>query len=277
MNKLRNICFAAIVLSFLAFGGSTAFAKEAYVTLDRVNYRVSPSLDADIIMILEPGEPVTVEQVENSEWALVVYQNYRGYMNLDYIGKRDSAATKETQKEDQTYQKSQQENVKDAPVIDDETQGLEPDTTSQDQPVIKEEAGNASSVEMLSWGEAKELFTTGMDVEVIDVRTGTVYYVRSFSNGNHADVEPITSDDTAALLATYGGRWDWDTRPVWVTLHGRKIAASISGMPHGGGINNNNGMNGQICIHFKGSTTHNGNRAHERDHQASVQEAYNAG
>jgi hypothetical protein len=45
-------------------------------------------------------------------------------------------------------------------------------------------------------------------------------------------------------------------------------------MPHGGGVNEENNMDGQICIHFPGSKTHNGNRSHERDHQSCVQEAF---
>lgn len=133
-----------------------------------------------------------------------------------------------------------------------------------------------SEVELLKWSEAKGIFTIGVDAKVYDVRSGQTYYVRSFSNGAHADVEPVTKEDTAIMLKTYGGKWKWDPRPVWVTINGRTMAASINGMPHGGGVNNSNGMDGQICIHFKGSTTHNGNKSFERDHQDAITEAWNA-
>jgi hypothetical protein len=101
---------------------------------------------------------------------------------------------------------------------------------------------------------------------VFDVRTGLTYNVKSFSNGLHADVEPITANDTAIMLKTYGGAWKWNPRPVWVTVNGRTIAVSINGMPHGGDTNPNNNMNGQICIHFRGSTTHNGNQSFAKQH-----------
>lgn len=133
-----------------------------------------------------------------------------------------------------------------------------------------------NNVELIDWSAAKDIFTVGVDAKVYDVRTGLTYYVRSFSNGLHADVEPVTKEDTATMLKTYGGRWEWDPRPVFVTINGRTMAASINGMPHGGGVNNDNGMNGQVCIHFKGSKTHNGNKAFERDHQDAIIEAWNA-
>lgn len=131
-------------------------------------------------------------------------------------------------------------------------------------------------VEHTPWSEAKQIFTIGVPAKVYDVRTGLVYYVKSFSNGLHADVEPITTEDTAIMKRTFNGVWSWDVRPVWVTINGRTMAASINGMPHGGGVNSNNGMNGQVCIHFKGSTTHNGNKSFAALHQQVALEAYNA-
>jgi uncharacterized protein YraI len=132
-----------------------------------------------------------------------------------------------------------------------------------------------SSVELLSWSEAKALIPIGADISVYDVYTGKVYYVRSFSNGNHADVEPITSQDTSIMKSTFGS-WDWEGRPVWVTVNGHTMAAAINGMPHGGGINDSNNMNGQVCLHFKGSTVHNGNRSYESRLQSVVNTAWNA-
>jgi peptidoglycan hydrolase-like protein with peptidoglycan-binding domain len=133
-----------------------------------------------------------------------------------------------------------------------------------------------NGVELLEWAAVKGIFTIGSTATVYDVRTQITYHVKSFSNGNHADVEPVTQDDTALLKQTYGGSWSWDPRPVWVTVNGRTIAASTNGMPHAGGVNSENGMDGQICIHFKGSSTHNGNAAYTKLHQDSVMEAWEA-
>jgi len=127
---------------------------------------------------------------------------------------------------------------------------------------------------LVEWDEARHLFTLHTPAEILDIRTGLVYYVQSFSNGNHADVETVSKQDTDIMLQSYGGQWSWNTRPIIVTLNGRSLVASTNGMPHGGGVIANNGMNGQVCIHFRGSTTHNGTRSHERDHQSSIDEAW---
>ncbi len=138
------------------------------------------------------------------------------------------------------------------------------------------EKSEYTAVELVEWSEVKNILKTYTPIKVYDIRTGITYQIQSFSNGLHADVETLTKDDTAKLLQTYNGKWKWDPRPVWVTINGRTIAASINGMPHGGGTIANNGLNGQICLHFKGSTTHNGNRSFAQWHQDVLMEAYNA-
>jgi len=130
--------------------------------------------------------------------------------------------------------------------------------------------------QLLYWSYVRNILPRNTPVMITDVRTGTTFWINSFSHGNHADVFPVTAADTAALLRTRGGQWSWDTRPVWVHIGDRKVAASMNGMPHGGGGNRGNNMNGHICIHFRGSRTHNGSWHHERDHQNSVMEAYRA-
>ena len=142
--------------------------------------------------------------------------------------------------------------------------GFNPDRTS------------AYGVELLHWSYARRLFRLHVPYQVTDIRTGITYWVSSFSNGNHADVRPVSAEDTAAMNRTFGGVWSWNTRPILVTIDGRTFAASINGMPHGGGSIPGNNMNGHICIHFFGSRTHSGALSHERDHQRSVQEAFRA-
>ena len=140
--------------------------------------------------------------------------------------------------------------------------------------IVSEINGN---VERLHWNEARQLTTIGTTLTVIDVRTGITWQMASFSNGNHADVEPLTAADTAAMLQAWGGRWCWQPRPVHVIVGDRVLAASLNGMPHAGSTRSGNNMNGHVCMHFYGSRTHNGNRSHERDHQNAVNEAFNAG
>ena len=134
--------------------------------------------------------------------------------------------------------------------------------------------GEVGSVELLHWDTARYYMTIGVAATIIDVRTGLTWQVASFSNGRHADVETLTAEDTAIMLQAFGGRWDWQPRPVVVVINGRSIAASINGMPHAQQTRSGNNMNGHVCLHFLGSRTNNGNRTHERDHQNAVQEAY---
>ncbi|MCL1884906.1 MAG: SH3 domain-containing protein [Defluviitaleaceae bacterium] len=130
-------------------------------------------------------------------------------------------------------------------------------------------------VELLYWSEARNVMTYGTVATIVDVRTGATWEVASFSNGRHADVEPITAEDTAIMLNAFGGRWCWTPRPVLVIINGRTLAASINGMPHAGSTRSGNNMNGHVCLHFRGSSTHRSAPSHVRDHQNAITEAYN--
>jgi len=134
--------------------------------------------------------------------------------------------------------------------------------------------GSRVNVELLTWAEARPLIRNGADIRVVDVRTGATFTIRSFSLGGHADVEPVTQSDTDTMFRIRDGRWSWAARPVWVTLGGRTIAASINGMPHAGSTISNNGMNGHLCLHFWGTITNN--KGYERDLNNAVMEAFNA-
>lgn len=132
----------------------------------------------------------------------------------------------------------------------------------------------SEKVQLMNWADAKNVVRIGAPISVYDVYSGLTYNIKSFSNGAHADVEPITTEDTAIMKRTYGGKWSWSPRPVWVTVGDTTIAAAINGMPHGGGINSNNGMQGQVCLHFLGSSVHNGNRKYNGEMQSAVQTAF---
>jgi len=134
--------------------------------------------------------------------------------------------------------------------------------------------GEVGSVELIEWSVVRNIIPQNVPLTVVDVRTGLQWQMVSFSHGNHADVWPATRECTETMRQAFG-RWTWDTRPVLLIVGDRTFAASINGMPHGGGNYAVNGMRGHVCMHFVGSRTHNGNRSHEREHQASIQEALN--
>ena len=154
--------------------------------------------------------------------------------------------------------------------------------------------GNGSSVngvvlykpELIDWnnGGIQQIFAKGMTAIVTDVKTGISFEVKRWSGGDHADVEPLTAADTAAMCRIYGVSKAQDINdknlyqrhPVLVTLNGHSYAASMYGVPHnypdGDTIPNNN-FNGQFCIHFVNSRIHKTNKV-DKDHQAAIMYAY---
>lgn len=132
------------------------------------------------------------------------------------------------------------------------------------------------AVEMDWWtSDIQQIFFRGRIVVVTDVRTGISWREARLGGNKHADCEPLTAKDTAALKAAYGGTWSWDRRPVWVSIAGARYAASMNGRPHGDGPRDND-FPGHHCIHFTNSRTHTGNRLDAR-HQAAIKEALAAG
>ncbi|MCR4436770.1 MAG: peptidoglycan-binding domain-containing protein [Clostridiales bacterium] len=149
---------------------------------------------------------------------------------------------------------------------------------------------------LVPWfGGAENIFARGTTATVYDIGSGLSFQVKRTYGTNHADCEPLTVKDTKTLKSIYGGTWSWDRRAVIVTVDGRKIAASMAGMPHAGvdslpanktvkarsggygkGVNldtvKGNGMDGHFDIHFLGSKTHGSNRVDEA-HQAMVKKA----
>lgn len=129
--------------------------------------------------------------------------------------------------------------------------------------------------QMLSWTEVQQLFPPNTVARVVDVETGRSFRVRRYYGHLHADVEPLTAEDTAMLKSLYGGRWSWERRPVIVEVADKRIAASINGYPHGNGSSKANGFGGHFCVHFLGSRVHRTGRS-DPDHQAAVRAAANA-
>jgi len=127
------------------------------------------------------------------------------------------------------------------------------------------------SVELLHWNEAKELYSNFKVATVTDVRTGKSFKVRRYYGHLHADSEPLTEKDAETLREIYGG-WSWERRPIIVEVDGRRIAASMNGMPHGQGSIADNGFPGHFCIHFLGSRIHLSGKI-DLAHQTAVLEA----
>lgn len=156
-----------------------------------------------------------------------------------------------------------------------------------------------SSGKVVQYGEYLDWFSQvrnkiireGKVLTIQDFYTGLKFRVKVTYGTNHADVEALTYNDTSIMKKIWGG-FDWERRPVLVYVDNRVIAASLSNMPHAGvdrypanrwlsrrsagygqGYNldkvKDNGMDGVIDLHFKGSLRHKDNRQ-DPDHQRCI-------
>ncbi|MCP3741666.1 hypothetical protein [Rossellomorea sp. BNER] len=127
------------------------------------------------------------------------------------------------------------------------------------------------SLESMEWEEVEKIIPRDSKFTVIDVESGKSFEVQRRAGSSHADVQPLTKKDTKIMKKIYGGKWSWNRRAILVLVDDQLIAASMHGMPHGGGALDNS-FSGHFCIHFKGSTTHG---SHKKDpaHQLMILKA----
>ncbi len=127
--------------------------------------------------------------------------------------------------------------------------------------------------EFLSWKEVDQLFPRYSNANIVDFETGLSFTVQRRAGTYHADVQPLTAEDTAIMKKIYSGQWAWKRRAILVVLDsGRVVAASMNGMPHGSGAIKGNKFNGHFCIHFRDSITH-GSRKRDTAHQVMIWKA----
>jgi hypothetical protein len=111
--------------------------------------------------------------------------------------------------------------------------------------------------EYVPWSEVSKLFPLKAEAKVIDVYTGLSFRVQRRAGSYHADVQPLSADDTKVMKKFYDGKWSWCRKAVILELDdGYRIAASMAGMPHGQGAIQGNNFNGHFCLHFKDSKVH---------------------
>ncbi|MEG0767647.1 MAG: peptidoglycan-binding domain-containing protein, partial [Clostridia bacterium] len=107
---------------------------------------------------------------------------------------------------------------------------------------------DTQGVELLDWWRGGNVSFARFSMALVtDVETGRSFRVWRYGGDAHADVEPLTVQDTDCLRDIYGGEWSWDRRAIWLNVNGRVIAASMNGMPHDGYHLMTNGFDGHIC------------------------------
>ena len=133
------------------------------------------------------------------------------------------------------------------------------------------------TVELLDWFKGgSDWLHKGAYFTITDVDTGLSFHARRFGGWYHADSEPVTAADTAIMKKIAGGHWSWDRHAVWVTYHGRTVAASIHCMPHMANPTSSNNFDGHFCVHLLHSKVHANSKECPR-HQHCVMKAYRIG
>ena len=107
------------------------------------------------------------------------------------------------------------------------------------------------------WTQAQYVFPINKTARVTDFATGRSFNVKRTIGANHSDTEPLTSADAAIIKEVWGGTYSWKTRAVIVEVDGRRIAGSMTSMPHGIEYIGDNSFDGHFDIHFLNSTRHN--------------------
>ncbi|MCF6138611.1 hypothetical protein [Pseudalkalibacillus berkeleyi] len=126
-------------------------------------------------------------------------------------------------------------------------------------------------IEWKSWDETSEIVPKDSVFEVVDYETGLYFKVQRRAGSKHADVQPLTTIDTAIMKAIYDGKWSWKRRAIFIRSGSHLIPASMHGMPHGAGALANN-FPGHFCIHLPNSTTHSSSKE-DPSHQLMILKA----
>ena len=221
-----------------------------YIIGSSVNMRRGAGTDSGVIRVLHLGDEVTF-YTQTDGWYVVKVGSDTGYVSAKYISTTKPTASSGT---------------------NDSNAGTPAQPDADDpQPAT----GKVQQADWFKSSISKD-FAVGDIVTVTDVETGISWRVKRSGGYNHADVQPLTAEDTAKMKKVYGGTWSWNRRAIWVTVDGVRYAASMNGMPHGTGSITTNNFDGHHCIHFLNSRTHTGNRW-DTAHQNMVQKAYKAG
>ncbi|MFE4814595.1 hypothetical protein ACFQ9Y_26370 [Peribacillus simplex] len=118
-----------------------------------------------------------------------------------------------------------------------------------------EEGPISFKIEMLPWEIVNNIIPNKTIFTIIDIETGLSFKVQRRAGSHHADVQPLTKEDTQIMKKIYNNKWSWNRRAIIVLINNQMIAASMHGMPHGAGALQN-GFSGHFCVHFSGSITH---------------------
>lgn len=232
---------------------------------EEANLRKEPSPDAEIIEKLNENDKVTAYYKYFGWYAVKTESGQRGFVYESQIDEEFLYLL------DRQNMVELQENLK------------------------KFSGASSRPIEVVDWSEASRILPRGGTAVIEDVYSGKRFSIKRTFGTNHADVETLTAADTAIMKQIWGG-FNWQRRPVIVHVAGRRLAASMAGMPHAGkdsapnlayvggrsngyGYGQNldavkgNNMDGVCDLHFRGSRKHKDGRISATTdplHQAAV-------
>lgn len=146
-------------------------------------------------------------------------------------------------------------------LVDKKTKNvIEPDSNLKKyfEKAVREIKSRSPFGEILDWKEVKGIFKVGSRALVKDIDTGNKFTVCRTGGYSHADIEPLSREDTIKLKAIYNGAMNWKRRAVVVQIGERKIAASLTGAPHGKGKINDNDLYGKVGLYFSDEEKNSG-------------------
>ncbi|MFD3156397.1 LysM peptidoglycan-binding domain-containing protein [Haloimpatiens sp. FM7330] len=127
--------------------------------------------------------------------------------------------------------------------------------------------------DIYTWENARRIFTVDTVGTLKDTSTGISFNVKYYGGSNHADIVPLTKEDTNKMKQIFP-TWSWSyKRPMvlYFTQGGVKyqLAVSLTGMPHSTTNIYDNGVSGHFDMYFYNSTSHVNNTM-DSAHQSNV-------
>jgi len=236
---------------------TTVFTRERHIYRERIDYETE-NRKTDSLYV---GQSRTIRQGERGENEVTIYITRENGEETDRGIVSDTVIKEPVSRIVEQGTKQRPRPVRTA------TASRGNDRPSDLNPIPRD------GVVMMPWFDGVEdIFHRGMVVKVTHVNTGLTFYARRFGGRFHADSEPLTVEDTEVLRRIYGGGFSWRREAILVEIGGRRIAASMNGMPHGGEFIQDNNFQGHFCIHFYGSFLHETGRR-DAEHQAMVRYA----
>ena len=111
---------------------------------------------------------------------------------------------------------------------------------------------SGSEVQLLHWfNEVKTSLKTGQNILAYEPKSGISFTLYVMSRGRHADVEPLTAEDTAKMMRAWNNEVTWTPKVVYIKLpDGRWSLATMHNVAHGSQTIKGNDFDGQNCVHF---------------------------